>query len=118
MLVETFELLVSKWYNIKSFKRIIPCVHCLSVKEFSKQPHLFSLEECEREASLGSSSMHCQKEDLSIRLDQLVPDVVLSDLESRRIDFNLLEVEKELAKGGFGIVYKVNNFFVIDCDEC
>lgn len=48
MLVETFELLVSKWYNIKSFKRTIPCVHCLSDKALSDSPYLFSLEDCER----------------------------------------------------------------------
>ena len=47
------------------------------------------------------------KENIPIRLDQLVPDVVLSDLESRRIDFSTVQIDKELAKGGFGIVYKV-----------
>jgi hypothetical protein len=48
------------------------------------------------------------KENIPIRLDQLVPDVVLSDLESRRIDFSQVQIDKELAKGGFGIVYKVS----------
>ncbi len=55
--------------------------------------------------------MICPNGDTPIRLDQLVPDVVLSDLENRRIDFSLLQIDKELAKGGFGIVYKVFTCF-------
>eukprot|EP00026_Physarum_polycephalum_P000314 Phypoly_transcript_00314.p1 GENE.Phypoly_transcript_00314~~Phypoly_transcript_00314.p1 ORF type:complete len:1738 (-),score=158.13 Phypoly_transcript_00314:23-5236(-) len=106
MLVEMFELLVSKWYNIKSLKRFIPCIHCLSDIECSRDPHYFSLEDCERSAALGSSSVICPKANLPIRLDQLVPDVVMSDLESRKIDFSQVKIEKELAKGGYGIVFK------------
>lgn len=61
--------------------------------------------------------MYCLKANIPIRLDQLVPDVVLADLESRRIDFSLVQLDKELAKGGFGIVYKVSIIIItmINC---
>jgi hypothetical protein len=49
----------------------------------------------------------CSKENISVRPDQLVPDVVCSDLESLKIDFSQLQIDMELAKGDFTIVYKV-----------
>lgn len=48
ILVQTFELLVSKWYNIKYFKRTVPCLLCLAKPKQTQDPHLFALEECER----------------------------------------------------------------------
>ena len=39
-----------------------------------------------------------------MRLKDLVVDVALKDL--RRIDYNILEIEKELGQGGFGVVLK------------
>ena len=110
--------LLVKWANIERplfvlFRRLRKVRYLFSPTHSLLSFFLLSLSVCSptnelhREASLGSSSMMCMKENIPIRLDQLVPDVVLSDLESRRIDFSTVQIDKELAKGGFGIVYKV-----------
>jgi predicted Ser/Thr protein kinase len=36
-----------------------------------------------------------------------MPDITLSDLKSGQIDFADIKIEKELGKGGFGVIYKV-----------
>jgi predicted Ser/Thr protein kinase len=35
-----------------------------------------------------------------------MPDVALADLERGRIDFKQIQIEKELGRGAFGIIYR------------
>jgi leucine-rich repeat kinase 2 len=102
-ITETFETLLTSWYNINRFGKSVPCRHCLLNR--LEQPTVFSYEELEDMAAREQWMVHCQNGG-QLALDILVPDLAMADFDGHRIEFNDVQIEKELATGGFGVIYK------------
>lgn len=42
-----------------------------------------------------------------VRLDSLMPDLVMGDLKRAMIDYKEITLQKQLGQGAFGIIHKV-----------
>mmetsp|Transcript_33003 Transcript_33003/g.82965 ORF Transcript_33003/g.82965 Transcript_33003/m.82965 type:complete len:2143 (+) Transcript_33003:102-6530(+) len=103
IILETIESLVTGWFSL-SMQVFIPCIHC--IKELKLyDPYLFPLEECERAAIDGASTVKCRGV-RDVRLDLLVPDVVMSQIQNYNIPYTELVLDQVIGEGGFATVYK------------
>ena len=98
------ETLVEAFYFAPEQTSItIPCHHCIS--SHIPNPYEFPRVDCIRALTSGQAFVYCKHQptgNVPVRIDVLAPDLTFTDVA-------LLEnvvIEKKLAQGGFGIVYK------------
>jgi hypothetical protein len=56
-------------------------------------------------AIFDSRFLQCPVGDVSVRLDRLVPDIAMTDFEGSKVNFNDIEIGRQLGKGSFGVIY-------------
>eukprot|EP01098_Paradermamoeba_levis_P004984 TRINITY_DN2117_c0_g1_i4.p1 TRINITY_DN2117_c0_g1~~TRINITY_DN2117_c0_g1_i4.p1 ORF type:complete len:1636 (+),score=493.61 TRINITY_DN2117_c0_g1_i4:118-5025(+) len=106
LIVETVDILVDSWFNIKASK-YIPCTHCLHTCKRMEDVHLFKMQDIEAAVSDGVQELACAKSpNQKIPIDRLAPDIVMQDFKGDRIDLGELKLGKILGSGSFGRVYK------------
>jgi small GTP-binding protein len=81
----------------------IPCCHCLEQR--TSTPFMFPLEVCEMAAMRGRPFVLCSGV-RPIRIDQLVPDITLTEVATPIIDFRDVRREHKIGRGGYSVVYK------------
>jgi small GTP-binding protein len=91
---------VSTWFKVP-YKIEVECVHCLDAGD--RKPFLFPLQHCESVVAGGKSHVMCRG-NFPVRVELLVPDVAMSDLESARIRESDLEIGRQLGSGSYGTV--------------
>lgn len=97
-------------YEALQYQVYIPCVHCLELYR-SKQDvvHLFEMKMVESQIVKGRSYVSCPtvQPPVPIKLAQLVPDLTMTDLLHKLIDFKELDIEPTpIGEGGTATVYK------------
>lgn len=48
-----------------------------------------------------------------VRLDSLMPDLVMGDLKRALINYSDIQIEKQLGQGAFGVIHKVSALFLL-----
>jgi hypothetical protein len=105
ILLETLEALITNWFQIER-RKFACCSHCLR-KRPTAAPTWFELAELEIGITEGKREVVCMGQ--SVRLEDVIPDVMMKDIGGVVIDFEKeLVLEKPLGKGAFGIIYKGN----------
>ena len=102
LLIETINGLIGGWKGLTP-KITIPCIHCVQLKMYD--PFLFRIEDCEKAAISGMSTVTC-RDVKSILLDQLAPDVAMIHIQNCKLNYSEMTFEKEIGEGGFATVYK------------
>ena len=102
MAVDIIESFIEHWIHLDVIKSV-PCPHCF--QECSQSPYSFPYTLCKEAALSAESYLDCRSGS-SVRLDLLVPD--LSMAEVTRLNYDEIEIIKEIGKGGFATVYKAN----------
>eukprot|EP01104_Vermistella_antarctica_P011534 TRINITY_DN3225_c0_g1_i1.p1 TRINITY_DN3225_c0_g1~~TRINITY_DN3225_c0_g1_i1.p1 ORF type:complete len:2234 (+),score=480.91 TRINITY_DN3225_c0_g1_i1:263-6964(+) len=102
LLLEGIGSLLDGWFNIK-YKVLVPCIHCL--QERFHDPYIFTLEDCELAAIQGSATINCSGV-RPIRLDDLVPDIAMTNVSNCKINYCDLQVGDEIGEGGYATVYR------------
>lgn len=124
IITELVDSLLNSWFKIKTMAIEIPCPHCISIlngepsktvgevledKEKNGDQNsvtMFSFSKLEEIiASSDERTIKC-KNQVSIRLDSLVPDLVMADFGGHQLNYHNIIVEKQLGKGSYGIIYK------------
>eukprot|EP01103_Thecamoeba_quadrilineata_P004097 TRINITY_DN1381_c3_g1_i1.p1 TRINITY_DN1381_c3_g1~~TRINITY_DN1381_c3_g1_i1.p1 ORF type:complete len:1903 (+),score=318.22 TRINITY_DN1381_c3_g1_i1:778-5709(+) len=104
LIIKTFDDLLAdcewKKLNVHIF---VPCVHC--VEERSYDPFRFPLMMCESAARNGKPFVLCYGI-RPIRIDTLVPDITLIDVQSAIIKFSEVKVKEKIGEGGFAQVFR------------
>lgn len=103
-IVESIDLLIVGWYNIKA-EVVVPFV--LKGKEVALevQPQ-FPLAELEKAAAFGKEVVSFEGR-YEVRIDSIAPDLVLADLKNMMINHEELKRHgSEVGRGGFGAVFK------------
>eukprot|EP01102_Stenamoeba_stenopodia_P004585 TRINITY_DN1488_c0_g1_i1.p1 TRINITY_DN1488_c0_g1~~TRINITY_DN1488_c0_g1_i1.p1 ORF type:complete len:977 (+),score=147.61 TRINITY_DN1488_c0_g1_i1:215-2932(+) len=103
LMVESISAL-SQWYNV-NVKTELPCVHCHQKKIWDS--YVFRLEECEAAIDRGLSVVHCQGV-IPVRLDKLAPDLMMTSLTNKKIEYGDIHFVEKIDEGGFAKVYKAN----------
>ena len=67
-------------------------------------PFVFSVSECASVLARGELLVHCRGFN-PVRIAHLAPDLAISDIPGSRIKWPDLANPKELARGGFSLVY-------------
>jgi len=99
--------LVNDWYEL-DVTVSVPCTHCVSSSHHGP-PYLFDFQDLQLALfQPGVSYVTCAATDapVSVRIDQLVPDVALVHLDGFSIDINELEFGELVDSGSFSEVYK------------
>ena len=105
VITEIINNLANCWFKVKILSIQIQCPHCLS--ERNPNVNLFDLQQCEEAiAKHNVRVLECAQ--VPVRIDMLAPDLAMSDFDGCQIDFRELELDKELGKGSFGIIYRGN----------
>ena len=52
-----------------------------------------------------SRFLSCPVGTVQVRLDRLVPDIAMTDFEGSKVNFNEIEIGRQLGKGSFGVIY-------------
>ncbi|KAL6060410.1 Myotubularin-like phosphatase domain [Balamuthia mandrillaris] len=76
-----------------------------SPTDVGEEVFTFPLSQCQMSILKGEAFVYCRGEK-PIRLDQLVPDVVMSNIEGKRISYKDLYFESKIGEGSFASVYK------------
>jgi hypothetical protein len=107
MAVDCINTLLESAYNPNDVKCkvLVPCIHCYYEKLYDQ--YIFSMAECEHAAGIGYSVVMCSNI-RGVRLDRLVPDIVLASLGNKRLAFEDIEIEREIAKGSASSVLLAN----------
>lgn len=106
IIVDLLDSLLTHWFKV-SAKITAPCPIC--VKKRVATPTEFTREECLESSANGSLFLQCKSPEEShlVKMEQIAPDIALSDFEGKRIDLEReITILKELGKGSYGTVYK------------
>ena len=105
-IIDNIETPLEAMYNFRSDQKkiFVPCLHCLLKNPYEK-PHLFPVNKCIKALTSGSPFVYCcdiKSLARTVRVDMLAPDLAFGQIEM----LEGVTIEKKLAKGGFGTVYK------------
>jgi Leucine-rich repeat (LRR) protein/tRNA A-37 threonylcarbamoyl transferase component Bud32 len=94
-----------------SFVVNVPCTHCLPPDLPRSDPTLFLLTQLEELVSMGSTTVTCKHpwnagDPIAVAIDELAPDLVMSELANFLIDCCDLNLVKAIAKGSRSVVYE------------
>jgi len=102
LLVETMETLINDWVHVP-VDVMVPCIHCLQAGH--RHPHLFAVMECEAAILQGSRFVTCQRDEpIQVRVDQLAPDLVITNTTLETVDSKEIRVGPRLGEGSFSTV--------------
>jgi GTPase SAR1 family protein/tRNA A-37 threonylcarbamoyl transferase component Bud32 len=104
VLVEVVDSLTHTWYQVES-TAFAPCPHCLKLPALRDAPFLFRHDEVLRAAAANHKRLLCRGVD-EVSLASVAPDATLSEVDAKRIGLIEVRILRELARGGFGIVYE------------
>eukprot|EP01133_Synstelium_polycarpum_P002362 gene2362-2691_t len=99
-------------YNDLAYSTYIPCIHCIDPRvRITTDSHLFPIEHIELAVVKGKSYVSCPfgqtGGSVPIKLNQLAPDLTMSDLRHKLIDYNEVQLETTpIGEGGTATVYK------------
>jgi len=127
----TMNSLMADWYKLNG-RIMIPCSHCIDSFDFCKQMYeereavtsmgdsndvtatilsdeteifFFTYKECQEEVMNGNSLLYCNGS-IPVRLDHLVPDLIIFNLQDKSITYDEINLEGKLGEGAFSSVYK------------
>ncbi|EGG15809.1 leucine-rich repeat-containing protein [Cavenderia fasciculata] len=108
-ILQTFDLILETYADQLVYKSYIPCIHCIDSKSRPDgNYHLFPIEQIEAAVVKGKSYVSCPHAgSIPIKLNQLAPDLTMTDIRHKMIDYNELELEPNpIGEGGTATVYK------------
>ena len=103
-ILDIIDSFINHWFQLE-VKIYIPCPHCYENKIINY--YLFSYDLCKEKLVSNQYYIDCLSfgNQLSpVRLDLIVPD--LSMVEVKKIEYNDIQIDKEIGKGGYATVYK------------
>lgn len=104
VIVETVTNLIQNWFHIEVTESV-PCSDC--IKKQKEEPHLFSVRQCTSAIAKGQITVTCEIDKVPVSLDEIIPDIALSDVDLPRVDFEReVKLGKELGKGAFGQIFE------------
>ncbi len=101
VLMQIINSLIEGFGKKMTVERYVVCSHCLSIKSFN--PYMIPLDECVMAVSDRKAFIYCNGF-MPVLLHELVPEFAMADIP--RIEFNTVHIEKQIAKGGFGLIFK------------
>lgn len=108
-LLENINTLISDTLESRSSVIVsILCSNCIS--RLSGNPHVFPISELEKGIAAGSLYIRCPDCGDNVRLDNLVPDLAMTGAlnSSSMFNYSELNINRELGKEGYAIVYQGN----------
>ena len=72
----------------------------------TERPYCFFLKECEAAVTAGKRDVKCALDGAAVSLDDLVPDVSMSQFRDHRVYYHDLQIEKQIGEGGYAKVYR------------
>ncbi|EGC33244.1 hypothetical protein DICPUDRAFT_49056 [Dictyostelium purpureum] len=100
----TIDTLLSSSYVGLEITRVIPCIHCIQ-KNPRVEPYYFEFASCISAIQDGKASLFCRNDpSIPVRVDYIAPDLCIKKVPI--IEPSEVEYEKQIGKGGFGLVHK------------
>lgn len=107
LISEIIDQMLENWFCRSNVRRLIVCSHC--IESLLCDPYFFSLEEIEMALVDHVGFVNCERKGSQphpIELNQLVPDLIMKDLDYFKIAFEDIEIQEKLADGAYGVLYK------------
>ncbi|KAN0024719.1 hypothetical protein ACTFIV_009128 [Dictyostelium citrinum] len=100
----TIDTLLASSYVGLEITRMIPCIHCIQ-KNPRADPYYFDFSSCISALQDGKPHLFCRNDpSIPVRIDYIAPDLCLKKVPT--LADNEIDYEKQIGKGGFGLVHK------------
>ncbi len=106
IVLRTLDALLSFWYHV-NVSRYVPCI-CQACSSYTQHAsaYAFPVTLCEAAVSDGQYLLECERTGARVRLDKLMPDLMLMDIEdSSQITVSEFQKQRELGKGSYGQIF-------------
>lgn len=70
--------------------------------------NVFSLADLEEKYATGTTTVACPSNEMPVLIEKMAPEVALADMRAIQVEYDAVKLEKLVAQGGFGKVFRAN----------